>query len=224
MSQGICIAIDGPASSGKGTVARRVARELDYAYVDTGAMYRSVGLVALERCVDLDDGPALGQLAADLRFRFSWTVEGLRVSVDGRDVSEDIRAEQVGNAASAVATRPEVRTALLGLQRALGEDGRVVMDGRDIGTVILPEAELKVFLDASLDERARRRFQELQARGLATSLDSVRDELAQRDAQDSGREVAPLMAAADAVVLDSTTLAPEAVVETVLTLARARGA
>ena len=224
MSRGICIAIDGPASSGKGTVARRVARVLDYAYVDTGAMYRSVGLVATERGVALDDGGALGRLAAGLRFGFSWTVDGLRVSVDGRDVSEDIRAEQVGNAASAVATRPEVRSALLGLQRALGSDGRVVMDGRDIGTVILPGAELKVFLDASLDERARRRHQELQARGLSPSLDSVRGELALRDAQDSGREVAPLMAAADAVVLDSTALAPDVVVDTVLGLARARGA
>ena len=224
VSQGICIAIDGPASSGKGTVARRVARLLDYAYVDTGAMYRSVGLVALERGVDLDDGPALGRLAAGLQFTFSWTVDGLKTCVDGRDVSRDIRAEQVGKAASAVATRAEVRSALLSLPRSLGADGGVVMDGRDIGTVILPAAELKVYLDASLDERARRRHQELAARGVDVTYEAVREELGLRDAQDRQRDVAPLTAAEDAVVLDSTALSPDAVVDAVLQLARTRGA
>lgn len=224
MSRAICIAIDGPASSGKGTVARRVARALDYQYVDTGAMYRSVGLVALERGVALDDGPALGALASGLRFGFAWTLDGLRVLLDGRDVSTSIRAERVGNAASAVAVQPEVRAALLDLQRGLGADGGVVMDGRDIGTVILPGAELKVYLDASLDERARRRHQELLERGVDVSYDAVREELRLRDAQDSGRAVAPLCAADDAVVLDSTRLSPDAVVDAVLDLAAARGA
>jgi cytidylate kinase len=224
VSRAICIAIDGPASSGKGTVARRVARALDYQYVDTGAMYRSVGLVALERGVALDDGPALGALASGLRFGFAWTLDGLRVLLDGRDVSTSIRAERVGNAASAVAVQPEVRAALLDLQRGLGADGGVVMDGRDIGTVILPGAELKVYLDASLDERARRRHQELLERGVDVSYDAVREELRLRDAQDSGRAVAPLCAADDAVVLDSTRLSPHAVVDAVLDLAAARGA
>lgn len=224
MSRAICIAIDGPASSGKGTLARRVARALDYQYVDTGAMYRSVGLTALEQGVALDDGPALGALAAGLRFAFAWTLQGLQVLLDGRDVSQAIRAEVVGNAASAVAVQPAVRAALLDLQRGLGADGGVVMDGRDIGTVILPDAELKVYLDASLDERARRRHRELLERGVDVSFTSVRDELAQRDAQDSGRAVAPLRAADDAVVLDSTRLAPDAVVQAVLDLAVARGA
>lgn len=224
MSRGICIAIDGPASSGKGTVARRVARSLDYAYVDTGAMYRSVGLRALEQRVALDDGPALGALAAGLRFGFTWTLDGLRVTLDGVDVSAAIRAEVVGQAASTVATRPEVRAALLGLQRQLGSGGGVVMDGRDIGTVILPDAELKVFLDASVDERARRRHAELIERGADVSFEAVRDELQARDEQDSGRAVAPLRAADDAVVIDSTRLPPDSVVQAVLDLARARGA
>ena len=224
MSRGICIAIDGPASSGKGTVARRVARALGYAYVDTGAIYRSVGLVALRRGVALDDGPGLGALAAGLRVGFTWSVDGLRVLLDGEDVSDAIRAEDVGQAASTVGIHRQVRAALLGLQRQLGAAGGVVMDGRDIGTVILPEAELKVFLDASVDERARRRHAELRERGIDVRFASVREELRMRDAQDSGRAVAPLRAADDAVVVDSTRLAPDSVVAAVLKLAQARGA
>ncbi|MEC7946670.1 MAG: (d)CMP kinase [Myxococcota bacterium] len=224
MGPGICIAIDGPASSGKGTVARRVAKALGYAYVDTGAMYRSVALVALERGVPLEDGLGLGALAASLRFGFAWSLEGLRVIVDGRDVSSRIRAEAVGQAASAVATRPEVRSALLALQRELGAAGGVVMDGRDIGTVILPAAELKVYLDASVDERARRRHAELCARGVDVRYGAVRAELHQRDAQDKQRDVAPLRRAEDAVLIDSTGLEADAVVRAVLQLAHERGA
>lgn len=224
MSRGICIAIDGPASSGKGTVARQVARALGYAYVDTGAMYRCVGLVALRRGVDMHDGLGLGTLADGLHLAFSWSVDGLRVELDGEDVSDEIRSEEVGQAASTVGTHAQVRAALLGLQRGLGSDGGVVMDGRDIGTVILPDAELKVFLDASVEERARRRHAELCRRGLDVQLDAVLAELRTRDAQDSGRAVAPLRAADDAVVVDSTGLAPNSVVAAVLRLARDRGA
>jgi CMP/dCMP kinase len=224
VSRRICIAIDGPASSGKGTVARQVARALGYAYVDTGAMYRCVGLVALRQGVAMTDGESLGALAGGLRLAFSWSVDGLRVLLDGEDVSEDIRTEDVGQAASTVGTHAQVRTALLGLQRRLGADGGVVMDGRDIGTVILPRAELKVFLDASVEERARRRHAELLQRGLDVRLEAVLGELRTRDAQDSGRAVAPLRVADDAVIVDSTRLPPDSVVAAVLRLAQERGA
>lgn len=221
---GIRIAVDGPASSGKGTVARRVARQLGYAYVDTGSMYRAVGLLAVDSGLSLTDGYSLAALARGLRFEFSWTLEGLRVRVDDQDVSEAVRSEAAGHAASAVAVLPDVRAALLDLQRSLGDEGSVVMDGRDIGTVILPKAELKIFLDASVDERARRRHAELRVRGATGTFEQVRAELVARDAQDSGRAVAPLCQAADAVLVDSTTLAPDEVVARVVALAIERGA
>lgn len=218
----ITIAIDGPAASGKGTAARGVAEKLSYAYIDTGAMYRSVALAAQRAGLDLSDEATVGALARTLTIRFDWAPGGLRVSLNGEDVSTAIRAEAVGAGASAVATLPAVRAALLDQQRALGAEGGVVMDGRDIGTVVLPNAELKVFLDANLDERARRRHGELQRRGQRVSLDEVRADIAARDEQDRGRAAAPLCAAADAVVLDSTHLTPGEVVDTVLGLVRQR--
>ena len=204
MPDRICIAIDGPASSGKGTVARMVARALGYAYVDTGAMYRAVALIALERGVSLADARAVAEVAASLDFSFRWDGEALRVRVDGRDVSEDIRAERVGKGASDVAVHPPVRAALLERQRALGAAGGVVMDGRDIGTVVLPAAELKIFLDATPEERARRRTLEMHARGIEADYDRTLAEIRARDHQDSTRAVAPLLPAPDALVLDST--------------------
>ncbi|MFZ5480304.1 MAG: (d)CMP kinase [Myxococcota bacterium] len=216
----ITIAIDGPASSGKGTVARAVAEQLGYAYVDTGAMYRAVGLTALRRGVDPRDPVATEAIALALHFAFDWHKGSLRVIVDGEDVSKAIRTEPVGNAASAVAVHPGVRAALLQTQRDLGAGGGVVMDGRDIGTVVLPGAELKVFLDASLEERARRRH--LESPG--TAYDVVLRELAARDAQDAGRATAPLRKADDAVAIDTTGLSVPEVVSAVLRLADARRA
>ncbi len=214
----IAIAVDGPASSGKGTVARRVAGELGYQYVDTGAMYRTVGLYAQRQSVDLADALAAAAVARGIRFAFAFRDSALVVLADGEDVSAAIRGEAVGAAASAVAVHPEVRAALLGLQRGLGVAGRVVMDGRDIGTVVLPGAQLKVYLDASLDERARRRHAELPGRSYA----DVRAELAARDAQDMHRATAPLRPADDAVVLDSTRLTIDEVVAEVVRLAHER--
>lgn len=218
----ICIAIDGPASSGKGTVARMVARALDYAYVDTGAMYRTVALIARERGVPWSDGEALGRLALQLDFDFTWDGEHLRVCVDGRDVSESIRAETVGQGASDVAVHPPVRAALLARQRALAERGGVVMDGRDIGTVVLPDAQLKIFLDAAPEERARRRTLELVARGLPADPAQILDEIRARDHQDRTRATAPLAAAPDALHVDSTGQTPEAVAAQIEAIARAR--
>ncbi len=222
MGREIAIAVDGPGSSGKGTVARAVARSLGYQYVDTGAMYRSVALAAVRRGVPLTDEAALSSLAASLRFRFAWDGDVLRVHLDGEDVTRDIRTEAVGQAASRVSALPGVRTALLTLQRELARAGGVVMDGRDIGTVVLPDAELKVFLDADLDERARRRHEELLRRGEPVAFEQVRAELAERDERDRSRATAPLRAADDAVVVDSTELTIRQAVERVLGLARSR--
>jgi cytidylate kinase len=218
----LTIAVDGPGSSGKGTVARGVARELGYRYVDTGAMYRAVALRAREAGVDWDDAEGVAALARALRFEFDWDGEVLRVQVDGHDVTRPIRADDIGQGASRVSTHPAVREALLGLQRSLGAEGGVVMDGRDIGTVVLPDAQLKVFLDASLEERARRRHEELIRRGETPHVADVRAALEARDHQDRERAVAPLRPAEDAVVIDTTALSITQAIDALLSIARAR--
>jgi cytidylate kinase len=218
----LAIAIDGPASSGKGTVARGVAERLGYAYVDTGAMYRSVALLARRRGISWDDEAGLAALATGLRFSFQWADGLLRVIVDGEELTRAIRTDELGTGASMVSRHPAVRSALLGLQRGLADAGGVVMDGRDIGTVVLPDAELKIYLDAALDERARRRHEELVRRGEPVTLHDVEDAMRARDAQDMNRSVAPLAVAADAVVLDSTHLTIRQAIEQVLALAASR--
>lgn len=221
MSSQITIAVDGPASSGKGTVARLVAQSLGYAYIDTGAMYRTVALRARQQSIPWTDAAALGQLTLTLRFDFRWDGDGLRIFEGGEDLSEAIRTEEIGRGASDVSVHPPVRAALLDRQRALGARGGVVMDGRDIGTVVLPEAELKVFLDADMGERARRRFAELWARGVGQPLRQVTQELTERDAQDRSRPVAPLRQAADAVYVDTTHDMPAQAAERIVRMARA---
>jgi cytidylate kinase len=216
----IAIAIDGPASSGKGTVARGVARALGYAYVDTGAMYRSVALVAQQRGVPWDAHEALGVLAASLDFRFRWADGTLTVHVDGEDVSTAIRTHDIGTGASRVSKHPPVRDALLDLQRGLAKAGGVVMDGRDIGTVVLPDAELKVYLDASLDVRAQRRHGELCERGESPDLAAIRAAIASRDEADASRDVAPLKPADDAHIVDTTALDVDGAIAAVLALVR----
>lgn len=218
MARDPTIAIDGPGSAGKGTVARGVARKLGFQYVDSGAMYRAVALFAERRGVALDDEAALTELAAGLRFRFGWDGDVLMVQVDGEDITRAIRSERAGHGASRVSALPGVRGALLGLQRGLAAMGGCVMDGRDIGTVVLPDAEVKVFLDADLDERARRRHEELVRRGEVVAFESVRGDLSDRDERDRSRESAPLKAAVDAVVIDSTDLSVRQVIERVLDL------
>lgn len=218
----ITIAVDGPGSSGKGTVARGVARALGYQYVDTGAMYRSVALAAQQRAIPWTDEAKLGELARTLRFRFSWDGEVLQVHVDDQDVTSAIRMDQIGQGASLVSALPVVRAALLDQQRALGAAGGVVVDGRDIGTVVLPEAELKVYLDAAIDERARRRHEELVRRGEVVHFTEVRDALDARDRQDRERAVAPLKAATDAVYVDTTDLTIRQAIDVVLALAKER--
>ncbi|RME26967.1 MAG: (d)CMP kinase [Deltaproteobacteria bacterium] len=220
------MAIDGPAASGKGTVARAVADVLGYRYLDTGAMYRALALVARQRGVPLTDEAALADLARSVRMEFR-AADGpgpARIFVDGHDLSEAIRTQQVGEDASAIAVYPAVRRALVALQQALAAEGGVVVDGRDIGTVVLPDAELKIYLDATPEERARRRWAELQSRGVDVGLDEVLAEIHRRDRQDSGRATGPLRKADDAITIDTTGRPPDDVLAEILARAAERGA
>lgn len=206
------IAIDGPTASGKGTIAQRVAAELGFACLDSGALYRIVGLLALERGVGLDDGPALAALAAGLEPDF----RGGRILLDGRDITEAIRTEEAGRAASRVAAQGALRAALLDLQRRQRRAPGLVADGRDMGTVVFPDARLKVFLQADLAVRAERRLNQLIEKGYSAKLADLLQSLRERDERDQSRECAPLAAAEDAKVLDSSALAIDEVVAQVL--------
>lgn len=219
------MAIDGPMGSGKSTVAREVARRLGYRHVDTGAMYRAVAAAALRRGVASDDARRLAALAAGVRVEPGAKADqGVRVSVDGEDVTADLRTVGVNRIVAQVARVPGVRLALRKTQRALGAGGGVVMEGRDIGSVILPDAEIKVFLTASAEARARRRQAELAAAGETVPLDDVRRLEAEDDRAAATREVAPLVVANGAAVIDSTDLPVEDVVARILALVeRARG-
>jgi len=212
------VAVDGPAGAGKSTASRALARRLGFTHVDTGAMYRAVGVLARERGIELDDDDGLGVLVAGLSFE----IAGERLLVGGRDLSEAIRRAEAGELASRVAARPVVRTRLVPLQRALARPDGIVMEGRDIGTVVFPEAPAKLYLTAAPAERARRRAVELRARGETVDETALARELAERDRRDSERAHSPLRPARDAQVLDTTTLALEAVVDQMERIARAR--
>ncbi|MGD0574210.1 MAG: (d)CMP kinase [Anaerolineales bacterium] len=213
------IAIDGTAASGKTTLARRLAEHLGYLYFDTGVMYRALTLAAMRKGLSTSDEANLTELAEritiDVRAPSEKDGRPCTVLLDGEDVTWLIRSEQVDQLVSPVSVFAGVRRALSAQQRRIGLRGRVVMVGRDIGTVVLPEADLKIFLDASLEERARRRHAELKARGSAPALEEVRSSLAERDRIDSGRSVAPLRAAEDALYIDSTRLNVQEVYELV---------
>jgi cytidylate kinase len=214
------VAIDGPAGAGKSTTSRRVAERLNLGYLDTGAIYRSVALAALERGIDVGDGRAVAQLALELDVSF--TDGGTRVWCDGNDVSKEIREPRVGQAASQVSANPEVRSALASLQRGAARAPGIVAEGRDMGTVIFPDAGLKVFLSADAAERARRRTAELADRGTPAEPDAVLKEIGERDARDSSRSVAPLAAAPDALRIDSTQMTIEGVVDRIVNEAERR--
>lgn len=203
MSQRLTIAIDGPAGAGKSTTARKVAEHLGYVYIDTGAMYRAVTFAALRGGVAMDDA-ALGDLAERLDIRLEPSTNGQRVFLDGEDVTRAIREANVTSHVSQVSVFPRVRRALVQRQRMLGLNGGVVMDGRDIGSVVFPNAQIKVFLVADVDERVRRRMLEAEQRGEHLELDTVRRHIIERDTLDSEREVSPLIKPDGAVEIDTT--------------------
>ena len=210
------IAIDGPAGAGKSTVSKIVAEKLNFTYIDTGAMYRAVGLKIFESGQPLTE-KFLEEVTEKIEIVLD---ESARVFVNGEEVTKKIRTPEVSKLASDVSKFGFVRKKLTDLQRKMAERGKVIMDGRDIGTVVLPNADLKIFLTASIEERARRRFDELNAKGQTVELSAIEKEIAARDKQDSEREIAPLKKADDAILLDTTNLTIEEVVDKILELAR----
>lgn len=210
------VTIDGPSSSGKGTIGRLLASRLGWHYLDSGALYRLVALAALRRQVDLTDAERLASLAAGLDARFDSAGGAERVLLDGHDVTSDLRTEQAGDAASKVAVVPAVRAALLGRQREFAVAPGLVADGRDMGTVVFPGAHLKIVLTASPEARAMRRHKQLKEKGIDVSLRDLSWDIAQRDARDANRAVAPYRPAHDARLIDSTSLTPEEVVAHIL--------
>jgi CMP/dCMP kinase len=222
MAHRLIVAIDGPAGAGKSTAARLLAARLGYALLDTGAIYRSMALRARERGVAWDDGPGIAALAdgIDIAFNLEGTLN--RVILNGQDVTAAIRTPEMSDGASRVSALPEVRAALLGLQRRIGADGGVVVEGRDIGTVVFPDAEAKFFLIANADERARRRVAELTAAGKPVDAEQTKAEILARDARDSTRATAPLRKADDAIEIDSSALGPDAVVTLMAEIVAAR--
>ena len=215
------IAIDGPAGAGKSTIAKLVAKELEFLYVDTGAMYRSIALYLLENEVDFNDEEQLLAALDQINIEIKYVDGAQRMILNGRDVSDMIRREEVGNAASATSALKPVRAKLLNLQRDIATANDVIMDGRDIGTNILPNAELKIYLTASVEVRAERRYKELVEKGETPDLEEVKKGIEQRDYQDMNRDIAPLRQAEDAVLVDSSYMTIDEVVAKITELAKA---
>jgi cytidylate kinase len=213
------ITIDGPSGSGKGTLAKAVASALGWHLLDSGALYRIVGALCVRTGVDLTDEEAVASLAGQLQIRF----EQDRVDVGGLDLTDEIRTEDAGVNASKVAHLPAVRAAVFDLQRSFRQAPGLVADGRDMGTVVFADAELKIFLDASAEVRAERRYKQLKNKGLSVSVRGLLEQIQERDARDRGRAIAPLKPADDAIVLDSTSMSIEAVLQVVLSHAQKLG-
>ena len=214
------IAIDGPAGAGKSTIAKRVSAELSFIYVDTGAMYRAIALYLLRKEIRTDDSEIVKEALKEIEIAIQYVEGEQRVLLNGEDVSGKIRTEEVGNMASKAAALPCVREKLLELQRNLAKEHDVVMDGRDIGTNILPQAQLKIYLTASVDTRANRRYKELQEKKVDCDLEEIKKDIEQRDYQDMHRETAPLIQAKDAIYLDSSDLTIDQVVEKIKSLVK----
>ncbi|WP_106448618.1 (d)CMP kinase [Trichococcus alkaliphilus] len=211
------IAIDGPASAGKSTIAKKVAEKLGYIYLDTGAMYRTLTYAALSNGSDLQDEEALHKLLQGIRITFSTAENEMqRVFLNEEDVTESIRSEQVTQNVSLVSSFAKVREEMVARQKSIARSGGVVMDGRDIGTVVLPDAEVKIFMTATAEERALRRYKENMAKGMTTSLEELTEDMKRRDHLDSTRTISPLKKADDAIVLDSTHLEIDEVVKRIL--------
>jgi cytidylate kinase len=218
------ITIDGPGGSGKGTLSRLLAKKLGWHWLDSGAIYRVTALAALKNGIDLDDVPALVAQANRLDVQFGESAQGTAsVLLDGEDVTAQLGTEQSGEAASRIAAYPEVRQALLQRQQAFRQQPGLVADGRDMGTVVFPDARLKVFLTASIEERAQRRYKQLKDQGFDISIDALFREISARDDRDMNRPVSPLRPADDAVVIDCSAMSIEEMLESTLNLAREKG-
>ncbi len=204
------IAIDGPGGAGKSTIAGLLAEELGYLHLDTGAMYRAVTLAALEKNIEFDDNEALAKVAENINIDFNKTGE---IFIDGRNVSQEIRSQKVDAYVSETAAVKEVRKILVKKQKEIARKNKVVMDGRDITTVVLPDAEYKFYLTASIEERARRRYEELKSKNIKVDIEDIKNNIKERDKKDSQRKYSPLKKADDAVLIDSTNLSIEEVIE-----------
>ncbi|MBD5148330.1 MAG: (d)CMP kinase [Oscillibacter sp.] len=224
MNNLVRVAVDGPSGAGKSTLARSLAEKLGYLYVDTGAIYRTIGCYVFRRGLDPKDGEAVAAALPDIRVELAYGEDGLqRMRLNGEDVTEAIRLPEISLYASAVSAHPAVRAFLLDMQRDLARRNSVIMDGRDIGTVVLPDAEVKIFLTASPEARARRRCRELELRGTPEPFEQVLKEIEERDWNDTHRAVAPLRQAEDAVLLDTTALNFEESQAALLRIIRERG-
>ncbi len=222
MDKGIQIAIDGPAAAGKSTIAKITATKLGYTYIDTGAMYRALTYKALEEHIDVYDDDALTRLLERIVIELTPTEEGQIVRVDGEDITEAIRSQEVTSNVSATAAQPHVRELMVEKQRLLANSKGVVMDGRDIGTAVLPNAELKIFMTASVEERAERRFAENTKRGINRSMEELCQDIADRDKADTERIASPLKQASDAIFIDTTSMSIEQVADEIIRHAEER--
>ena len=222
LSMGFNIAIDGPAGAGKSTIARRTAQELSFIYVDTGALYRALAVFLVDEGVSPEDTEKVGEAVKSVKVSIAYENGEQQVLVNGKNVTDRLRAESVGNMASTISAIPAVRAALLDLQRDLAKAHDVLMDGRDIGTNVLPDAELKIYLTASVETRAERRYRDLQEKGVEKALSEIRQEIEERDHRDMTRAIAPLKQAEDAVYLDTSHMNIDEVVEAIRKLYRER--
>lgn len=214
------IAIDGPAGAGKSTIAKQLAKELSFIYVDTGAMYRSMALYFMRNGIAKEDEAAISDACKTVEVSIAYENGEQQVLLNGENVSKEIRKEEVGKMASATSVYKEVRKKLVELQQKLAADKDVIMDGRDIGTCVLPNAQVKIYLTASVETRAERRYQELQEKGAACDLEVIKKDIADRDYQDMHREISPLKQAEDAILVDSSDMGIEEVVETIKNIYR----
>lgn len=212
------IAIDGPAGAGKSTIAKKVAAKLNFTYIDTGAMFRGMALYFLRENVSVKDEEAISASCPNINISIKYEDGVQHLILNGEDVSTEIRQEEVGNTASSIATYPVVREKLLSLQREMAATMNVIMDGRDIGTVVLPNADLKIYLTASVDTRAERRYKELVEKGQTPNIDDIKKDIEDRDYRDMHREVAPLTVADDATLVDSSYMNIDEVVDTIISL------
>ena len=222
LSMGFNIAIDGPAGAGKSTIARRTAQELSFIYVDTGALYRALAVFLVDEGISPEDTEKVGEAVKSVKVSIAYENGEQQVLVNGKNVTDRLRAESVGNMASTISAIPAVRAALLDLQRDLAKAHDVLMDGRDIGTNVLPDAELKIYLTASVETRAERRYRDLQEKGVEKALSEIRKEIEERDHRDMTRAIAPLKQAEDAVYLDTSHMNIDEVVEAIGKLYRER--